>query len=1273
MQFGTQVAELDQCDMRVAYGNFLTSTPTKTKICKPDNLECWDDFTASMVNVYAPADYSKGESEPDTDESYGGQWNKLPMDSLMLGANDNDDEMEVSHHVLDSRDYPTPSLEEPEEVPGAEGEEEAAASSVFASHLISANLTKKNQVQFELTNPPPPNEMKSGNGSHRHNEKDDSDVLNRGFFHQKPKAALNKIAPTDPSYNFRTENLRVMTTNIRGWFGKRESFEAILARENIDLVTICETFTSGKRFPEVKGFVSYFRNRPKRAGGGIALLVREEKAKYVVKIEQGCDDNEYLCVKFTNCDPHLVVFIYYGAVSNTFGVDAKKLHLSQLLDDVKKYSLKGCSILLLGDFNLHLGDKVIKGNHPDSSPTGRLFLDMIENLGLSVMNGLSPVPITFIDRSGPDHRENVLDLVISNEPSNISNFKTDGKDLEFTPYSVKMKAGKAERTYADHMSIIFDFQIRWQDRIPLRKEPLWNYKKPLGSVKYDIFTNNASRFLINKVMHEPSIDKVHKAFRDVINKAKFQSFNKRTITASKLKRINDCLVWRQRIQDLEVLERQFKDEKESNKVYKARRIILKGPEDRQNYKAKNEETGEMLEDLDDIMNFILEFNVKNMEKVPPSEEVEAIMKQKAAVVDQLLDDCNVQKFPDEIPWHVFLKVMERIMAQRKSCFRDIIHAGRGYKFALFLFLNRMFKTEDIPEASFVTYLTKIFKGKGSREDLGNNRFIHNKDPWTKMWEKCLVELVAEQINKATPQAQAGSRKGRSTRDQMLKLVILQKYYESQSRPLPILLVDVRACFDKIRLSDVVFDTLEAGGDAKAVRVLRKLADKTEIRLRGDQRNNGAGEGRLVYGTVGQGTNWAPGGIGLTSSKCIDKEFDEESKDKLLAAVGTARSDPQSYVDDIATFPKNEPSLRQVTRRTGAALSTISLNSHPTKTEVIISGRSKRAAMMRERLMKKPALMQGNPVKVSKAGTYLGMVVSELGYRDTIDLTARHRVAKAWGRVADLKAVINDTRLSRTGWLRAGVILIRAILIPSITYSAEVWLGANKATENYVSHEYKSMIFMALDIRTHTKFTSVLADLGLPNIMAVINKLRINFINHTLWEGGDSKLRETLLEEKRLLPKNNLLDFTDEICERYGIPAVSSNRLDKKLVKWRIKLVDETENWLSNLASTATENVNLERVRLSTNFHVLSKRESQSLIAFHAGAFMLKTAWGDFHEIQSCLAPMCDGLDQLDHIKVCPFYRTRWDESYNSDCKQLARYFVLIDRERRRTWRGECLF
>ena len=1330
MQIGAHAAGLDLCDLRLAYdeeeGRFMTSTPDKSKrICLRDNMDCWDrdqDVSMTSGNTDSPAgspgtdqsyggmweriltdsrmagtkeennkailvfpprsdqpeqDHDSSQSsvqDPNTDNSYGGQWARLPSDSArdeeeaMIRALEDLDEVEDLHH----RDH----------VDSLQLGRRGAAATASSDHY-NAHLNKNIQVPFLFKGVSPKALLSSkADPQNLHKESifvdpeppredEDESELNKAFCHAKTDtpAECDTNNPSNPRNIFRNEDLKVILSNIRGWWGKREALDAIIASESCDIIALCETFTSGKRHPSVKGFTTYFRNRVQRAMGGIALIIKDEKAKYAVKVEEGVGENEFIAVKLTNCEPNLVLFLYYGAQSNTFGVDAKKLHVAQLLDSVRKYLNQGCSVLLLGDHNLHIGNDIVEKNDPDASPTGRLFCDMLSNLGLSIMNGLSKNPITYIDRSGVNHRQNVLDLVITNEPQNICEFKTDDTQYKFTPFSVKMKRGQALRTHADHMSVMFTFKTRWCDRVKFVRKPGWDFGKPLGDLKYDIFTSNSVRYLLNKVTYESDINKTHLAFANILKKAKFQSYNKRTLTANKVKRLNDKMIWRERINDLAKLEKKLENEKEANKVYKMRKVILKGPEDKQNHKTVNQETGEVLEDLDQIMDHILEFNVRNMEKVPPDAEVEETLKKKAMIIDELLSDHNVEKFPDEIPWETFLTVMEKVTRQRKSCFRDIIKAGRGYKFALFHLLNRMYRFEEFPEVSAITYLTRIWKGKGNREDLANSRFIHNREPVTKLFEKCVVEIVSNKINLATPQAQAGSRKGRSTRDQMLKLIILQKFYESQSRPLPILLVDVKACFDKIRLEDVIFDTLQSGADSKATRILNKLSDNTEIRLTGDMRNTG----RKVTGTLGQGTNYAPGGIGLTSSKSVNHEFTDENKDRLLARVGSARSDPLSYVDDILTIPRNEPCLRKVSVMVGKALKNISLLSHPQKTEVIVSGRSMRAEMMRERLTKKPAMMQGNPVKVSSAGMYLGMKVSQLGYRSTIDMTARHRMSKAWGRVTDVKATINDTRMVRIGWLRSAIVLIKSVIIPSITYSADIWLAANKATEKYVTDEYKAIIYAILDIPTNTKFTSVLADLGLPNIVSVIDKLRVTFINYTLWENGDTKLKELLLEEKRLLNHNSLIQFTDQICEKYKLPCVSENHLDKRLVKQRIKVSDEIETWISNVMSPATQNVGPERKRPSTNFFILSKRESQGILAYNAGAFKLRTSWGDYHQDQLCPAPLCGGPDTLEHIKTCPFYRSKWKEDYNKDIKQLAKYFVMIDRERRHAWRGECLF
>ena len=146
-----------------------------------------------------------------------------------------------------------------------------------------------------------------------------------------------------------------------------------------------------------------------------------------------------------------------------------KVHLSELLEATQKFISQGCAIQLLGDFNLQIGNTIIKKNHPDSNPNGRLFLSMIEKMGLRIMNTLSDDPITFIDRSGKNHKRVCLDLVLTNMPQAVSGFKTDTKE-EFTPYSVHIRKKVTSRTYADHRSVIFDFETKWKDRVKFVQE-----------------------------------------------------------------------------------------------------------------------------------------------------------------------------------------------------------------------------------------------------------------------------------------------------------------------------------------------------------------------------------------------------------------------------------------------------------------------------------------------------------------------------------------------------------------------------------------------------------------------------------------------------------------------------------------------------------------------------------------------------------------------------------------------------------------------------------
>ena len=63
----------------------------------------------------------------------------------------------------------------------------------------------------------------------------------------------------------------------------------------------------------------------------------------------------------------------------------------------------------------------------------------------------------------------------------------------------------------------------------------------------------------------------------------------------------------------------------------------------------------------------------------------------------------------------------------KKSYDFLTKSGGDFQKAIFMFLNQMFLEEKFPIQFQKTDLHMIYKGKGRKEDLSNNRFIHCKD------------------------------------------------------------------------------------------------------------------------------------------------------------------------------------------------------------------------------------------------------------------------------------------------------------------------------------------------------------------------------------------------------------------------------------------------------------------------------------------------------------------------------------------------------------------
>ena len=97
----------------------------------------------------------------------------------------------------------------------------------------------------------------------------------------------------------------------------------------------------------------------------------------------------------------------------------------------------------------------------------------------------------------------------------------------------------------------------------------------------------------------------------------------------------------------------------------------------------------MIEDVDEVYQHILNFNIKNMEKSKPQNDCVAEIQ---ALKDEMLEEMFQfrGRYPQTIPWDVYVDVIQKVYSQNKAIFCDFLMSGPRFKLAIFVLLNRIY-------------------------------------------------------------------------------------------------------------------------------------------------------------------------------------------------------------------------------------------------------------------------------------------------------------------------------------------------------------------------------------------------------------------------------------------------------------------------------------------------------------------------------------------------------------------------------------------------------
>ena len=154
----------------------------------------------------------------------------------------------------------------------------------------------------------------------------------------------------------------------------------------------------------------------------------------------------------------------------------------------------------------------------------------------------------------------------------------------------------------------------------------------------------------------------------------------------------------------------------------------------------------------------------------------------------------------------------------------------------------------------------------------------------------------------------------------------------------------------------------------------------------------------------------------------------------------------------------------------------------------------------KKLKDNPVEIQGNKIGVVEMDKYLGFKISSKGVEDSIRKTIDDRRKKAWSRLFTMKRLLRHPVIQKNGFLRSGIILFKAAIVPILMYSDDCWFGMSKNMINDLESIYRKLLYRFFDIPMKTKYEAVLIELGLMKAENIMASHKLCYINK-IWKIG----------------------------------------------------------------------------------------------------------------------------------------------------------------------------
>ena len=566
----------------------------------------------------------------------------------------------------------------------------------------------------------------------------------------------------------------------------------------------------------------------------------------------------------------------------------------------------------------------------------------------------------------------------------------------------------------------------------------------------------------------------------------------------------------------------------------------------------NPKTGKLALTKSEIKKVTLQYTKETLANNNVKEEVAEEIERNKCEVEKLMVD-NDGEFKAEKD--TFDKVLAKFKSSRKRNYDFIVKADESFQEKVFQLCKNMMEKEMFPKEFRNTTLHMIYKGKGKREDLTKNRFIHSKSWFPRLVEGLVVEGgLKEPLVEKSSIFQIGGQPGHRSEELLFVMKSVIARQRSQGKEMVIQCYDISKYFDKEMMQDAILTCKERGADPKAVRLWYKLNEKTEICVK-------TGVGMTEYTNVGAVVGQGTMGGALVSQAVLDegaqKHFVPGNEDELK--YGSVPLAPCLFQDDIIHGAKDLNKARVASNKVATMMAEKNLKLNEDKCVVIAMGTKKQREKVKVELEKNPIMCGDFQMKTAEKEKWLGQQIAAGGLTDSVAETVNAKEGKIKAACLEIANIVNDWRAEEVGGLESAIILWEACIIPSLLHSCSTWMQISKTTENKLNKLQRWFVRLILQVPQGTPSASLTWETGLMDMRLRIWREKLMLILH-IRSLDENTLARKIYDEQRKEGWPGLAKETKEICEELGILDCNTTQLSKieykDLINAALKMKDE---------------------------------------------------------------------------------------------------------------------